>query len=128
MTKDIIYKPLINVDVVNVQKLIFKFGYGWDINGRENEILFNNILDCDYFLFSIKDNNKYIYRYDSASKYTPEQVIKDNLMYNGGDYTYFDDYNKLVCYLNKSKVDYNSPRKLIYENKILKFNEYKNNK
>ena len=113
MFKDIIYKPSTVKELIDSQKLAFKFGWG-------NEVVrFTNLIESYYIIFSIdKDTNvKSVFRISSRSFDTLQGYLNYNLQFNDGDYVYFDNFNDFSKHIKnvKRQIDYNRPKKLVYE-------------
>ena len=106
-------------DFLNGQKIGFKYGYKWSYRPDDGIKTYDNHTKC--LVFSGK------YKSISGSVYN----IKDVIESHHSDYFNVKtahSIDELLRVINNGKVvDYNEPKKLVYENKIYTFNEYKNN-
>jgi len=121
MYKDIIYKCNNVDDVIEAEELAEMFGWNWSNNMSEKYSNINNVKYLD-FAINLNNDEKLIYYLTVRDDNDVMEYLPDS-----SEHVILHDINQLKIQLRgKNFIDYNEPKKLVYENKILKFNNFKN--
>jgi len=117
----IIYKCNSDNEIILVQELAFKNGYTW-MNSKTNMMDYD-IDFCNYIIFH---NNKHIIT--RLESYNTQQDAIDLYTSQNTKTLYIDEFSELKLLFRDNIPTYNTKRNLIYENNIIKYNEFiKNN-